>query len=146
MMLDALAVHRVAHWLYERRVALLPRALDYVIFLVFNSTIHHSTQIGRGSICGYRGMSILIHKRAVLGENVAIGAHVVIGGRSGQREAPVIGNDVYLGANCCVLGSVRIGDGATIGAGAIVLDDVPPGRVAVGNPARLLPADHSSIR
>lgn len=52
---------------------------------------------------------------------------------------PTLGNRVYVGANACLLGPITIGDDAKIGAGAVVLCDVPAGWTAVGNPARLLP-------
>jgi serine O-acetyltransferase len=136
--MEAIAIHRVAHALYRRGVPVLPRLLDMVIFLVFNTVIHHAAEIGEGTRCGYRGMSVLIHPRAKVGCRVTLGAHVVIGGRSGL-EPPRIGDDVYIGANACVLGDVYIGDGAIVGAGAVVLSDVPPGARAAGNPARILP-------
>ncbi len=121
----------------------MPRAIDYLIFLLFNSVISHKCSIGAGTKCAYRGLSVLIHERAQIGERVMIGAHCVIGGRSGQNP-PTIGNDVHIGANATILGGISVGDRAIIGAGAVVLNDIPAGRVAVGNPARLLPESHAS--
>lgn len=135
--LDAIALHQLSHRLHTRGVPLLPRLIDYLIFLLFNSVIHHSTRIGAGTRCAYRGMSILIHEDTVIGRNVMIGAHVVIGGRSGQ-PVPVIEDGAYIGANACVLGGIRIGRNAIVGAGAVVLSDIGPGMRAVGNPARTL--------
>jgi serine O-acetyltransferase len=99
--------------------------------------IHHSTRIGTGTKCGYRGLSVLVHKKAVIGRDVMIGAHAVIGGRSGQ-EPPVIEDGVYIGANACVLGGISIGRNAVVGAGAVVLINVPSDATVVGNPGRLL--------
>ena len=82
-------------------------------------------------------MSVVIHRDATIGDDVMIGSHVVIGGRS-KQPVPIIGDRVYIGANACILGGIRIGNDAIIGAGAIVLADVPAGRRAVGNPARVL--------
>jgi serine O-acetyltransferase len=118
-------------------VPVLPQALDAIIFLLFNCVIRHDTKIGRGTYCAYRGMSVLIHRDTWIGSDVVIGPHVVIGGRSGQHP-PQIHDGVYLGANACVLGSVCIGEGATIGAGAVVLEDVPAGARVAGNPARCI--------
>jgi serine O-acetyltransferase len=126
--------------LYRAGIPFVPRLLDVVIFALFNTSIHHTTSIGKHTKCGYRGMSVLIHKRAIIGRNVMIGPHVVIGGRSGQ-EPPTIEDDVYIGANACVLGGIRVGPKAVIGAGAVVLADVPADGVVVGNPARLLSID-----
>ena len=123
-------------------VPLLPRFLDYLIFLLFNSVIHHTTEIGEETRCGYRGLSVLIHRRARIGCRVMIGPHVVIGGRSGQ-EPPIVESDVYIGANASIIGNVHIGHGAVVGAGAVVLSSIPAGATAVGNPARVLPPSHT---
>lgn len=138
MPFDALLIHRLAHRLYRWHVPLLPKLLDIIIFVLFNTVIHHSTVIGDDTLIGYRGMSVLIHRRAVIGSRVTIGAHVVIGGRSGHLEVPVIEDNVYIGANACVLGPVTIGRGTTIGAGAVVLTSTPEGAVVAGVPARII--------
>jgi serine acetyltransferase/thymidylate kinase len=76
---------------------------------------------------------IVIHSQAAIGERVTILQQVAIGDKDhGQSVAPVIGNDVYIGAGARVLGDVRIGDGVTIGANAIVTQDIPPGVTVVG--------------
>lgn len=136
--MDAIAVHRLAHRLHAARVPLLPRVLDHVIFLLFNSVIHHRTTIGERTRCVHKGMSVLIHREAVLGRDIEIGAHVVIGGRASVLQWPVIEDGAQLGANACILGPVRIGKDAVVGAGAVVLRDVPAGATVVGNPARIL--------
>lgn len=80
-----------------------------------------------------RPYGIMVHERAVLGERVTIMQQVVIGGKDGDDSvAPVIGNDVYIGAGARVLGGVRIGDGVTVGANAVVTRDVPPYATVVG--------------
>lgn len=135
--MDAIALHHLAQKLQAAGIPILPRLIDYLIFLIFNSVIHHATRIGEGTRCGYRGLSVVIHQDAVIGRGVMLGAHVVIGGRSGQPP-PIIEDGVYIGANACVLGGIRVGRDAVIGAGAVVLRDVPPGTRAVGNPARIL--------
>lgn len=135
--MDAITIHQIAYRAHRRGIPALPRLLDFLIFLFFNSVIHHTTEIGEGTRCGYRGLSVLIHRHSKIGRRVMIGAHVVIGGRSGL-DPPTIADDVYIGANACVLGDVHIGAGATVGAGAVVLINVPAGTAAVGNPASIL--------
>jgi len=138
MKLDAISLHQVAHKLYKWKIPLLPRVLDMLIFFLFNSSIHYSTEIGQGTNVGYRGMSVLIHAKAKIGKNVNIGAHVVIGGRSKICELPIIEDDVDIGSNVCIIGNVRVGKGAMIGAGAVVLSDVPSGEVVAGVPAKII--------
>jgi serine O-acetyltransferase len=137
MRFDAFAVQRLGHWLYKKRVPVFPYLFDMLVFLFFNSSISHKTVIGKGSKCAYRGMSVLIHERAVIGENVTVGAHVVIGGRVGYN-VPVIEDDVFISPNACIMGDVRIGKGSIIGAGAVVVDSCPSNSRVVAPKARLL--------
>jgi serine O-acetyltransferase len=74
-------------------------------------------------------VGIVIARSAILGENCTIRPNVVIGVRNGKY--PVIGNGVDIGAGSLVLGGITVGDHATIGAGAVVLEDVPPGAVYI---------------
>lgn len=76
---------------------------------------------------------IVMHPQAAIGERVTVMQQVAIGDKDGgENVAPVIGNDVYIGAGARVLGDVRIGDGVTIGANAVVTRDIPPGVTVVG--------------
>jgi len=95
-------------------------------------------QIGRGFYIGHFG-NIIIHPDTVMGERCSISQGVTIGVLGGERDGvPRLGNDVYVGAGAKILGPVTIGDGAVVGANAVVIDDVPPGATAVGVPARII--------
>jgi len=89
-------------------------------------------------LLGYQGLCIVIHRRAIIGDDVVVGAGVTIGGRSEHFEVPVIGNNVVIGNGAKILGPVKIGHHAQIGANAVVLKDVPAYGVAVGVPARII--------
>lgn len=86
------------------------------------------------------GEGVIVGKDATIFQNVTLGSGDVAAG-----AYPELGDNVTIFANAVVVGRVRIGDGARIGAGAIVLKDVPAGRTAVGNPARLLPPARTSV-
>jgi serine O-acetyltransferase len=88
----------------------------------------------------YHFGNIFIHSRSVIGRNCTLRQGVTIGNRSEDGSAPVIEDDVEFGAYAQVLGNVRIGKGAKIGAMTVVLCDVPAGATAVGIPARIVPA------
>lgn len=131
-------IYRLARWLHLRRVPLLPWLLRALNRIVFGVVLPPSAQIGKDVLLSYQGLGIVIHRRAVIGDRVVVGTGVTIGGRSGHAQVPVIEDDVLIGTGAKVLGPVRIGRGASIGANAVVLDDVPPHGIAVGIPARVV--------
>jgi serine O-acetyltransferase len=133
-----LGIHRIAHWLWRHRVPVLPTILFLFNRVVFAVQLPPAVRIGRDSLLAYSGLGTVIHERAVIGERVVVGSGVVIGGRSKIYEVPVIEDDVQIGVGAKILGPVRVGRGAQVGANAVVLHDVPPGAVVVGIPARVL--------
>ena len=88
---------------------------------------------------------IVIHAEAVIGRNCTLRHEVTIGTRHGEHDVPVLGDDVDIGAVRKILGKIRIGSRVSIGANAVVLDDVPDDHLAVGVPARILPKRKASI-
>ncbi|MGH1438948.1 MAG: serine O-acetyltransferase [Cellvibrionaceae bacterium] len=83
--------------------------------------------------------NIQINPKAVIGDRVGFMHGVTIGVEPSDSTYPVIGDDVFLGANCTVLGGVKVGNGATISANSLVITDVPEGALAIGVPAKMLP-------
>ncbi len=134
---------RRSNWLHRHGVPWLPKLLYVMNRILFSAVVPPQAHIGRDVLFGYQGLGIVIHRRAVIGSRVNIGAHVTIGGRGHHHEVPVIGDGVVIGAGAKVLGPVRVGNRAQIGANAVVLQDVPDDAVAVGIPARILIRDPS---
>lgn len=95
-------------------------------------------QIGPGLRIWHFG-GIFVHFASVIGRNCTIRHQVTIGSRRGEFDVPLLGDDVDIGAGAKVLGKIRIGNRVTIGANAVVLDDVPDDHLAVGVPARIIP-------
>ncbi|MFC4307843.1 hypothetical protein ACFPN2_02010 [Steroidobacter flavus] len=105
-------------------------ALSKLIRVLFNSDIHCRLPADVHMPHPY---GIVLHRQAVIGHRVTIMQQVMIGSRDGDPNiAPVIGDDVVIGAGARILGDVRIGKGATIGANAVVTRDIPPGATVVG--------------
>ena|SRR5439155_10686769 len=135
-MLDALTFQRAAHLLHIRRYPVAARLVTRLARHLFGTYLAPETQIGAGTELGYGGIGIVIHKDARLGRDVLVSPGVVIGGRSGLPGAPDIADRVKIGAGAKVLGPIKIGEGAFIGANAVVIHDVAAGDVVVGIPAR----------
>ena len=131
-------IHALAHWLWKRHVPLLPLLLSLVNRVLFSVDLPAAARIGKGSELKHSGLGTVVHPRAIIGERVRINPGVVIGGRSGHKPVPVIEDDVEIGVGAKVLGPVRVGRGAVVGANAVVLHDVPAGVVVGGIPARIL--------
>ena len=123
---NAINKYRRAHWLYEHGFKLLSRLYELRIYQAHNSFIPASAQIGEGTVFGYKGIGVIVHKRAVIGKNCIIGTNVTIGGRSGHYEVPKIGDNVDISTGAKVLGPITVGDGCVIGANAVVIKDCPP--------------------
>lgn len=130
--------YRLAHWLWRRGVPLLPAVIKAFNRIVFGVVLPPSARLGRNVLLSYEGLGTVVHRNAVIGDDVTIGAGVTIGGRSGSVEVPTIERGAMIGSGAKVLGAVRIGEYASIGANAVVLEDVPPYAVAVGVPARIV--------
>ena len=136
--MNALTLYRAAKFLQRWNVPLFPGMLEKLILLVFRCVVPRRCDIGEGTELGYGGIAVVIHERAKIGRNVMISPCVTIGGRSGMVGVPIIEDDVFIGAGAKILGDVRIGRHATIGANAVVLQSVPAATVVAGVPARVI--------
>jgi serine O-acetyltransferase len=135
--LHAIALYRVAHWLYSRRVAFLPRLISHLTRCFTGIEIHPGAAIGKGVFIDH-GMGVVIGETAIVGDYCLIYQGVTLGGtgkETGKRH-PTLGHHVVVGAGAKVLGNISIGDYARVGAGSIVLRAVPSHCTAVGVPGR----------
>ncbi|ACQ80855.1 serine O-acetyltransferase [Beutenbergia cavernae DSM 12333] len=136
----ALWAHRLSHDMWVRSVALrLPaRLVSQLARALTGVEIHPGARIGARAFIDH-GMGVVVGETAEVGEDVVLFHGATLGGRSMSRgkRHPTVGDRVTIGAGAKVLGPVRIGDDAQIGANAVVVKDVPAGTVAVGVPARV---------
>lgn len=139
MYLNAISFYRVSKKFNDLGITPLSRFFDILGYLIFNSNVHSAAKIGKGTFCSHRGMSVVVHREAVIGNDCTIGTSVVIGGGGKDKPgAPVIGDRVFIATGAKIIGKVNIGDDVTIGANSVVNKDVPSGCTAVGVPARIV--------
>ena len=141
----AIGVYRFGRWVYTRRPPVVgpPLQLAYLaaskaVEITSGIHLYPSNEIGPGLYIGHTG-SIHLNPGAKIGRNVSLSQEVTLGTSAGGREgAPVIGDDVYLGAGAKVIGNVKVGRGANIAANSLVIADVPEGSTVMGVPARVM--------
>jgi len=138
--LHAIWIHRVAHrWWQQPGGKLAARVLSHLARMLTGIEIHPGAVIGRRFFVDH-GMGVVIGETAEVGDDVMLYHQVTLGGRSTARgkRHPTVEDGVTFGAGARVLGPVRVGAGAQIGANAVVVRDVPPGAVVVGIPGRIV--------
>ncbi|MGH7111550.1 MAG: serine O-acetyltransferase, partial [Stellaceae bacterium] len=137
----ALLFHRVAHSLWLHRWHLAGRFLSHIGRMLTGIEIHPGARIGRRLFIDH-GMGVVIGETAEIGDDCTLYHGVTLGGRAprrgeqGQKRHPTLGNDVIVGSGAQILGPFRVGNGARIGAGSVVVRAVPDGATMVGSPAR----------
>jgi serine O-acetyltransferase len=134
----AIWIHRVAHGLWRGGWHLAARWVAHVGRFVTGIEIHPAAVLGPGLFIDH-GMGIVIGETAEVGRNVSILQGVTLGGTSLKREKrhPTIGDNVMIGAGAKVIGGFTIGAGSRIGAGSVVVREVPENCVVVGVPGRI---------
>ena len=137
--LHAILLHRIAHWLCRRRVPVIPRLLSHFTRFLTGVEIHPAASIGAGFFVDH-GMGVVVGETAEVGDDVMLYQGVTLGGTGFERgkRHPTLGNGVTVGVGAKILGAVHVGDGAIIGAGAVVIRDVPAHTTVVGIPARVV--------
>jgi serine O-acetyltransferase len=139
-------VYRFGRWRYTVRPAVLRKPLSLIYRILYKLVqiaagveLPCEVEVGRNFVIDHFG-GIIISGYAKFGDNCRIRNGVVVGlRRVDEKCAPVIGNDVDIGAGAKILGPIRIGDNVAIGANAVVLCDVPSDSIAVGIPAIVKP-------
>lgn len=133
---------RVVHFVVKRRITRICLFPIWVLYrLIFNwllgIDISEHTSIGENFVL-WHGVGTIVHPRTIIGDNVTIRHNTTIGNAKSGGGAPIIGNNVNIGANVVVIGEITIGDNVVIGAGSVVTKSLPANVLVVGNPARIV--------
>jgi len=142
----ALTFHRIAHAIWRRGWRIPARFLSHVARFLTGIEIHPAAKIGSGLFIDH-GMGVVIGETAEVGENVTLLQGVTLGGTSLKREKrhPTLGDNVVVGAGAKIIGAFKIGDGSRIGAGSVVVREVPTNSVVVGVPGRVTYRDGQRV-
>ena len=135
----AVMLHRPAHWLYRHHCKLLARIISQIMRWFTGIEIHPGATIGHRCFIDH-GMAVVIGETSEIGDDVTIYQAVTLGGTGkdcGKRH-PTIGNNVVISSGAKVLGPFKVGDNSKIGAGSVVLKEVPPNCTVVGIPGQIV--------
>ena len=114
-------LYRIGNLLHRKSWFRLAKLVSYLNRFLFAVWLPSSAKIGRNFKLGYGGLGVVIHKDAIIGDNVLIAQNVTIGRNFGDKKVPVIGNDVYVGTGSVIFGEITIGNNVIIYAGATIL-------------------------
>ncbi|MCW7491583.1 serine O-acetyltransferase [Leptospira sp. 2 VSF19] len=139
--LHALWLHKFAHLLYQLRLPIIPRLVNYISRFLTGIDIHPGAKIAPGVFIDH-GSGVVIGETAIVGSGSLIFQGVTLGGtgkESGKRH-PTIGKNVVIGAGAKVLGNIIVEDHVRVGAGSVVMRNVPAGCTVVGIPGKVVKA------
>ena len=124
----------------KKNIFFIPSRIMYSFYSdKYGLQIPYTTKIGYGLYLGH-GINVVVNNTAVIGDNCNISHNVTIG--SNHDLAAQIGQNVYIGPNVCIVEHVKIGDNVTLGAGSVVVKDIPENATAVGNPAKVVSSNN----
>jgi serine O-acetyltransferase len=135
----AVWIHRISHFLWRAKMRLLARLLSQFARLFTGVDIHPGALLGRRLFIDH-AMGVVIGETAIVGSDVTLYQGVTLGGTGkghGKRH-PTVCDGVFIGNNANVLGNITVGENSRVGAGSVVLSDVPPNSTVVGVPAHII--------
>lgn len=135
----ALLIHRISHKLWKWKIPVIPRLLSTFARFLTGIDIHPGATIGRRFFIDH-GMGVVIGETTEIGDDVLLYQGVTLGGTSAKAEKrhPTLGRGVVVGAGAKVLGNITLGNYAKVGAGSVVVNDVPDHATIVGIPGRIV--------
>lgn len=139
--LHAVMSYRISHHLYKKGFVFAAKLLSYVSRIWTGVEIHPAAKIGRGLFIDH-GMGIVIGETVIIKDYVTLFQGVTLGGRghanASTKRHPTVESNAWISAGAKVIGNITIGENSKVGAGAVVLKDVPPNCTVVGIPAQIV--------
>ena len=142
----AIIFHRIAHLFYKKKIFFIARLISQISRFFTGIEIHPGAKIGKRFFIDH-GMGVVIGETTEIGDDVTIYQGATLGGtgkETGKRH-PTIGNNVVISSGAKVLGPFKVGDNSKIGAGSVVLKEVPPNCTVVGIPGIIVVKDNKKV-
>lgn len=142
--MNGIKIYRLANYLHRKKIPLLPKILQRLIYILYNAHVPCEAIIGEGTLLGYGGMGIVIHTNSKIGNNcmilqqVTIGTSVPFFDMKNLHPVPTIEDNVYIASGAKILGGITIGEGSVIGANCVVTKDIPPNSLVLGIPGKVV--------
>jgi len=130
--------YRFNHFLHLIGLKRLAKIFSWLNRGIFGVWLPASCKIGKKFNLGYWGIGVVIHSNTVIGDDCTIAQNVTIGRNFGDKQVPIIGNKVYIGAGSVVFGEITIGDNVIIGANSVVNKSILPNSIVAGNPFKII--------
>lgn len=137
--IHSLISHRIAHFLYKKRIFFIARLISQISKVLTGIEIHPGATIGKGFFIDH-GNGVVIGETAEIGDNVMIYHQVTLGGtgnEKGVKRHPTVGDNCIIGTGAKLLGNITIGNNSKIGANSVVLRNVPENATVVGIPGKV---------
>ncbi|MDR1377899.1 MAG: hypothetical protein LBJ36_02450 [Synergistaceae bacterium] len=132
---------RIANKLYKLGFAGGGHFFKLIQCVLYANSVSAKCTIGAGTIFYHRGLGCVVHGSVVIGNNCTVFQNVTMGSKWSngicKGGAPIIGNNVLIGAGAVILGNIRVGNNVIIGANAVILQDIPDDSIAIGVPAKI---------
>lgn len=136
--MNIILLYRVERWLFEQHIPVLPKIVQLLIFLIFNSKITADSKIGKGTYCVCKGISTVLIPGTEIGENCVLGLRFSTVRQFPYKEVPHLKNNVWVGPNVIIAGPVVIEDDVIIAGNLFVNRSVPQGAIVAGCPAKII--------
>lgn len=137
-MFNLISIYRIQRWFYRHRIPVIPKLIQLLIFLIYNSKITGDSIIGKGSYFVCKGISVVLIPGTKIGNNCVIGLRFSTVRKFPYKDVPQIGNNVWCGPNCVIAGPVIIEDDVIIAGNSFVDKSVPKGAIVAGSPAKII--------
>lgn len=136
--MNLIKLYRIMRFFYTKRIPFIPKLIQLIIFLLYNSKVTGDTIIGKNTYFVCNGISTVLIPGTIIGDNCVLGLRLSTVRKFPYKDTAKIGNNVWIGPNCIIAGPVIIEDDAIIAGNSFVDKSVPKGAIVAGTPAKII--------